>query len=229
MAVFAYIATFFTFAALALEVFTLLGNTYNVVLLRDLYFARLTLSDRFIQFGLWNYCIGKDGAVTHCSTPKPAFVWTEAEGLDRLIQGLEGMDKVFLTNFILYWVVFGLTLLALAITITTHFRRTSDLLASFAMFIAFLVMLVVLIIVLVISIRGINSAKGSDRSASGFPGPAMWMTVGAMGGLLISSFWYCVTCCFGPRRKVADGDEKPSPARGCLPLLLPFLLWRGTR
>ena len=49
----AFLATFFDFAALVLQVFTLLGSTYNRAFLRDLYFARLETGSDFIDFGLW--------------------------------------------------------------------------------------------------------------------------------------------------------------------------------
>jgi hypothetical protein len=44
----------FAFAALILEIFTLIANTYNVRFLRDMYFARLTQNnEQFMDFGLW--------------------------------------------------------------------------------------------------------------------------------------------------------------------------------
>lgn len=53
MAIAAYFATFFTFSALVLEVFTLLASTYNQPFLKDLNFVKFTLKDKFIAFGLW--------------------------------------------------------------------------------------------------------------------------------------------------------------------------------
>ncbi|KAI8374203.1 actin cortical patch SUR7/pH-response regulator pali [Radiomyces spectabilis] len=207
MAILAFCASFFTFASLVLEIFTLIGNTYNRPFLRNLYFAKLFQNNRSVQFGLWNSCSGQGGYVTECTHPQPAYVWSNAEGLSGLVDGLNGHDKLFLANFILYWIAFGLTLFALVITLLSNFRRSSDLLASFACFIAFVVMLVVFIIVLVISLRGINAAKGVDSSISGFLGPSTWMTLGAMVGLLLASLWYCFACCCGSGRRVRDADK----------------------
>lgn len=123
------------------------------------------------------------------------------------ISGLDGLQKVFLANFILYWIGFGLTLFALLSTMMTHFNRGTDLCASFVTFIAALVMIVVFVILLVISLRGVNAARDSGADASGHLGPSMWMTLGAMVALLISSFWYCLTCCFGPGRRVRNEDK----------------------
>lgn len=53
MAFFGHLASFFTFAALVLQVFSLIGNTYNRAFLRSLYFVKLNLSNQFITFGLW--------------------------------------------------------------------------------------------------------------------------------------------------------------------------------
>jgi hypothetical protein len=50
---FAYLATFFTFGALVLEVFNLLASTYNQPFLKDLYFVQYTAGDAFVRLGLW--------------------------------------------------------------------------------------------------------------------------------------------------------------------------------
>ncbi|KAI8338440.1 actin cortical patch SUR7/pH-response regulator pali [Chlamydoabsidia padenii] len=207
MALFAFVATFTTFAALVLEIFTMIGNTYNKPFLRDLYFARLTTQGgAFIDFGLWNYCTGNNGMVDMCSQPKAAFVWTDVPQLSTLIQGFDGQDKVFLANFVLYWIAIGLTLFALVVTLLSHFRRSSDLFASLACFFSFVVMLVVFVILLVASLRGVNAAKSSSDTITGNLGPSMWMTLGAMCGLFLASIWYCISCCFGSGR-VRDMDK----------------------
>ncbi|CAO3581731.1 unnamed protein product [Absidia cylindrospora] len=207
MAFFAFLATFTTFAALILEVFTMIGNTYNKPFLRDLYFARLSIQNgSFIDFGLWNYCTGSNGVVDMCSQPKAAFAWTDVPQLANLIHGFDGQEKIFLANFILYWIAIGLTLFALTITILSHWRRSSDVFASLACFISFVVMLVVFVIVLVASLRGINAAKSASDNISGNLGPSMWMTLGAMCGLFLSSMTYCISCCFGSGR-VRDVDK----------------------
>ncbi|KAG2221036.1 hypothetical protein INT45_009285 [Circinella minor] len=204
----AFLATFFDFAALVLQVFTLLGSTYNRPFLRDLYFARLETGSDFINFGLWSSCSGRDGIVESCSSPHPAFDWTTAGGSDyasiREVAGLDGLSKVFLANFILYWIALGLTLFAMLVTFMAGFRRGSDFLASFLTFISAIVMIVVFIILMVVSMRGINNVKGAGVDVSGHLGPSMWMTLGAMVALLLSSFWYCLTCCFGAGRRVHE-------------------------
>ncbi|ORZ24620.1 hypothetical protein BCR42DRAFT_403309 [Absidia repens] len=185
----------------------MIGNTYNKPFLRDLYFARLSVQNgSFIDFGLWNYCTGSNGVVDMCSQPKAAFAWTDVPQLANLIQGFDGQEKVFLANFILYWIAIGLTLFALTVTILSHWRRSSDVFASLACFISFVVMLVVFVIVLVASLRGINAAKSASDNISGNLGPSMWMTLGAMVGLFLSSMTYCISCCLGSGR-VRDADK----------------------
>jgi formate-dependent nitrite reductase membrane component NrfD len=46
-------ASLFAFGALILQLFILLANIYNVPFLKDMYFARLTKNETFIDFGLW--------------------------------------------------------------------------------------------------------------------------------------------------------------------------------
>ncbi|KAI9010431.1 actin cortical patch SUR7/pH-response regulator pali [Phycomyces nitens] len=207
MSVFAYIATFFTFCALLLQVFTLLGNTYDQPFLKSLYFARFTLPDQFIQFGLWNYCVGSANEVTHCSSPVPAFDWTKADELSNITGALHISSNLFLVIFILYWIAFGLTLFAITITILSHFRRGPDFLASFSTFLSFLLMLVIFIMTLVVSLRSINEVKGMDKNGSGNLGPSAWMTLGAFAGLMLASLMYCVTCIFGPGKHVREVEE----------------------
>lgn len=121
------------------------------------------------------------------------------------VEGLQGLDRVLLANFILYWIGLGLTFFAMIITLMSGFRRGSDLLASFVTFVSALVMIVVFVILLVISRKGVNSVRDAGVSeATGHLGPSMWMTLGAMVALLISSFWYCITCCFPGRRVRAE-------------------------
>ncbi|KAI9269329.1 actin cortical patch SUR7/pH-response regulator pali [Phascolomyces articulosus] len=207
MSMLPFLATFFDFAALVLQIFTLLGSTYDRPFLRDLFFAKLELDGRtFFNFGLWSYCTGSNDEVTMCSKPEPAFDWTTVPGaeFDTIAESFDGLQKVFLANFILYWIGFGLTLFAMIITFLTGFRRGSDFLASFLTFIAAIVMIVVFIILMVVSMRGVNHLNDAGSSATGHLGPSMWMTLGAMVALLLSSFWYCLTCCFGAGRKVHE-------------------------
>ncbi|CEJ03413.1 hypothetical protein CU097_014863 [Rhizopus azygosporus] len=200
MAFFGHLATFFTFAALVLEVFTMIGNTYNRAFLHSLYFATLNIKDQFVTFGLWSYCSGTGSNVNFCSHPVPAFDWSQANGIQDVIGDMHNMDRVFLANFILYWIALGLTLIALIITVLSSFRRGPDFCAAIATFFAFVVMLAVFVIVLVISIRGINIAKGTNSDIQGSLGPATWMTLGAFVALLFSSISYCFACIFGPGR-----------------------------
>ncbi|KAI9483287.1 MAG: actin cortical patch SUR7/pH-response regulator pali [Benjaminiella poitrasii] len=207
MAFFGYLASFFTFAALVLQVFTMIGTTYNRPFLRDLYFAKVSIGSDFYIFGLWSYCTGSNSGSTSsfvvdtCSKPVAAFDWTDVEGISQYLSGIGNLDKVFLANFILYWIALGFTFLALIITIVSHFRRGPDLLASLMTFIAFVIQMVVFIIVLVIGIRGINAAKGyGSDNVNGQLGPSMWMTLGAFVALLLTSIFYCFACICGPGR-----------------------------
>jgi hypothetical protein len=59
MAFFGHLATFFTSAALILQIFTMIGNTYNRAFLHSLYFAKLNLGNQFATFGLWYEIIQK--------------------------------------------------------------------------------------------------------------------------------------------------------------------------
>jgi hypothetical protein len=200
MALFGHLATFFTFAALVLQLFSMIGTTYNQPFLRDLYFAKIQMSSDFIIFGLWSYCTGTGSTVQMCSKPVAAFDWSRAADLSNLFTGLQSLDKLFLANFILYWIALGFTFIALVSTIMSHFRRGPDLCASLMTFVAFIVMLVVFVIVLVVSIRGINIAKGADSSVQGYLGPSTWMTLGAFIALLLASIGYCFACICGPGR-----------------------------
>ncbi|KAI7907969.1 actin cortical patch SUR7/pH-response regulator pali [Cokeromyces recurvatus] len=214
MALFGYLATFFTFAALVLQVFSMIGTTYNRPFLRDLYFAKVTIRNDFYIFGLWSYCTGdirsRDSSsfvVESCSKPVPAFDWTNTEGINRYFRDIGDLHKLFLADFILYWIALGFTLLALIITIMSHFRRGPDLLASLMTFIAFIIQMVVFIIMLVVGIRGVNAVKSYDPDiANGQLGPSMWMTLGAFVALLISSIAYCFACIFG-RGRTHSGEK----------------------
>ncbi|CAO3696322.1 unnamed protein product [Rhizopus stolonifer] len=200
MAFFGYLASFFTFAALVLQVFTLIGNTYNRAFLRSLYFVKLNLSNQFITFGLWSYCTGSGSTVNTCSETVSAFDWSQAEPIKSVFGDMQSLHRVFLANFILYWIALGLTLFAFVTTVMSHFRRGPDLCASIATFIAFVVMLTVFVIVLVISIKGVNIAEGADSEISGNVGPSTYMTLGAFVALLLSSISYCFACICGPGR-----------------------------
>jgi hypothetical protein len=200
MAFFGHLASFFTFAALVLQVFSMIGTTYNKPFLKDLYFAKLTLGSDFYIAGLWSYCTGTSSGVQSCSAPVAAFDWTNAGGAGQYLDGLNGLDRVFLANFILYWIAIGFTFLALLITCWSNYRRGPDLCASFMTFAAFVVQMVVFIILLVVSIKGINTAKGSSSQVDGHLGPSMWMTLGAFVALLFSSIGYCFACICGPGR-----------------------------
>lgn len=210
MAFFGHIANFLTFAALVLQIFSMIGTTYDKPFLRDLYFAKVEVSSLVYIVGLWGYCQGTvSGGIQMCSVPKAAFSWTDAleagassvSGLGGLdLSSLDGLDRLFLASFILYWIAIGLTFLALLITSWSNFSRGPDFCASLMTFVAFAVQMVVFIILLVISIRIINTVKGLDAAASGILGPSMWMTLGAFAALLLSSLAYCCQCICGPDR-----------------------------
>jgi hypothetical protein len=201
MSTFGSLATFFTFAALVLQVFSMIGTTFNQPFLKSLYFTKTETGADFVIFGLWSYCTGSiSGGISMCSKPIPAFDWSNAAGVGHYLTDLKYLDRVFLANFILYWIALGFTLIALVITVMSHFRRGPDFLASMMTFIAFVVQMVVFIILLVISIRGVNTAKSAGASVTGSLGPSMWMTLGAFVGLLFSSIGYCFACICGPGR-----------------------------
>lgn len=175
------------------------------------------------------YCEGIKDQVTSCSTPSPGYIWCKyiiiysnsffslsisnnnnnntnllikatAPNIQHFTTGLSGMDKVYFTNYILYWIAFGITLGALATTILGHFGRGIDLIASLATFLCTLLMLVIFIIFLVISLKGVNSARNADPTAYGQLGHCIWMNLGAMVALLLGSLWYCFTCIFPPKK-----------------------------
>ncbi|CAO3694329.1 unnamed protein product [Rhizopus stolonifer] len=198
MGFFAHIATFFTFSALVLQVFTLIGNTYNKPFLNSLYFTRINLDTGFDTFGLWSYCNGTENVVHNCSQPVPAFDWSQADDVKYIIGDMHSIDKLFLANFILYWIALGLTLVALVSTSLSHFRRGPNFCAALSTFLSFFIMLIVFVFVLVLSVRGINTAKGTNPDLTGNLGPAAWMTVGAFAALLLSSICYCFVCVLGP-------------------------------
>lgn len=208
MAFFGHLATFFTFSALVLQVFTMIGLTYNKPFLRDLYFAKMETGANYILFGLWSYCTGTtSGGVQTCSKPVPGFDWSQASGVADFAGDMENMNKLFLANFILYWIALGFTFVALVVTVMSHYRRGPDFCASIITMIAFVVMLVVFVFVLVVSIRGINLAKNASSSVSGTLGPSTWMTLGAFAALLFASVGYCFACICGPGRRVRNQEK----------------------
>ncbi|KAI8328106.1 actin cortical patch SUR7/pH-response regulator pali [Chlamydoabsidia padenii] len=194
---FAYLATFFTFGALVLEVFNLLGSTFNQPFLKSLYFVQYSLNDNFINIGLWGYCEGttKSG-ITYCSPTTSAFIWSNVPGIETYTAGLSGMDKVYLANYILILIALAITASALAITLLDHFGRPADFYASIATFLGFLVMLATFVILLVVCIRSVNAAKESGKV-----GDCVYMHLAAMVALLLGSLWYCFTCVCGRPRK----------------------------
>ncbi|GAB5587899.1 hypothetical protein Unana1_02799 [Umbelopsis nana] len=203
----AFPAIFLTFAALVLEIFSIIGNTYDKPFLRDLYFARISSPSQTLDFGLWNYCVGDgSGTISYCSKPVAAFPWSQAPGLSN-VSGLAGHDQLFLAVFVMYFIATGLTFVALAITFLNGYSRGSDLCASFATFIAFIVMLVTLIIGLVIDLQGIHEVSSATSNVSGHLGPATWMTVGATASLLFASVWWLFACCCGSGRVNAYDKE----------------------
>ncbi|KAJ2957478.1 hypothetical protein NQZ79_g6804 [Umbelopsis isabellina] len=209
----AFPAIFLTFAALVLEIFSLIGNTYNQPFLRSLYFARISTSSETLDFGLWNYCSGDgSGNIQTCSKPVAAFPWNQAPGLTN-IDGLQGHERLFLAVFVMYFIATALTFIALAITSLNHFSRGSDLCASFSTFIAFVVMLVTFIMGLVIDLQGIHEVSSAMSGASGHLGPATWMTLGATIALLFASGWWLLACCCGGGRRVNAYDKEAAGYR----------------
>ncbi|CAO3650828.1 unnamed protein product [Mucor hiemalis] len=207
MAFFGHLATFFTFAALVLQVFTMIGLTYDKPFLRDLYFAKLQTGSSFVVFGLWSYCTGSGSTVSMCSKPVAGFDWSQAAEVSKFVGDMHSMNKLFLANFILYWIALGFTFVALVVTVVSHYRRGPDFCASIITMISFVVMLVVFVFVLVVSIRGINLAKNVSSDVHGTLGPSTWMTLGAFAALLFASVGYCFACICGPGRRVRNQEK----------------------
>ncbi|KAI8353207.1 hypothetical protein BD560DRAFT_336816 [Blakeslea trispora] len=194
-------ASLFIFAAIVLELFTLLGNTYNKPFLNDLYVIRLTQNSTtdFIDLGLWNSCNGTDGQVLSCDMPKGAFIWTNATGLDRFTSdAFESYPPVFIANFVIYWIGLGLTLLAFVFSIMTlgSNRRFNYTNTAIITFFGFLMMLVVFCIMIVMGARIANTAFSYNTANTSHIGPATWTTLGAMAGLLYATVFYCISCSF---------------------------------
>lgn len=130
---------------------------------------------------------------------QPPTLWiASVPGIKSYTSSLSGLDSVYLANYVLYWIAFGITVGALVVTMLAHFGRPADFLASIATFFGFLVMLVTFIILLVLCLRGINTPA---EGAYGRLGDCIWMHLGAMIALLFGSLWYCFTCIFGGPRK----------------------------
>ncbi|OBZ84844.1 hypothetical protein A0J61_07110 [Choanephora cucurbitarum] len=197
-------ASLFIFAAIVLELFTLLGNTYDKPFLRDLYVIRLTQNSTtdFIDLGLWNSCNGTDGQVLYCDIPQPAFIWTNATGIDKFTSdAFDGYSPVFQANFILYWIGVGFTLLAFVFSVMTwsNNRRFDYTKTAIVTFFGFLIMLAVFCITIVMGARIANTAFLSDTTNASHIGPATWTTLGAMVGLLYATAFYCLSCSFRHR------------------------------
>ncbi|KAI9018774.1 actin cortical patch SUR7/pH-response regulator pali [Phycomyces nitens] len=206
MAIFAYLATFLTFAALVLQIFTLIGNTSNRSFLTDLYYARIGYGNTFYTLGLWSYCTGTD-TVLECTDPAASYKISEIKDLGSLLDGT--YDQLIKANFILYWIGFGLTFFALVITLCSHFRRFPDILASICTFLACVVMLASFAIMLVpvIAVKRLESSQEGTVTLDEHFGPTTWMTLGAAVALLLSSLWYLISCCTGSGRRVHDTEK----------------------
>ncbi|KAL0091368.1 actin cortical patch SUR7/pH-response regulator pali [Phycomyces blakesleeanus] len=207
MAIFAYLATFLTFAALVLQIFTLIGNTSNRSFLTDLYYARIDYGTAFYTFGLWSYCTGSGDTVSECSDPAAGYKITEIKEIGSLLNNT--YDQLVFADFILYWIGFGLTFFALVITLCSHFRRFPDIVASICSFLAFVVMLASFAIMLVpvVALKRMDSVKESSVTIDEHFGPTVWMTLGAAVALLLSSLWYLISCCTGSGRRVHDTEK----------------------
>lgn len=99
---------------------------------------------------------------------------------------------------------------ALSIIVITKERQHGDTsrrvtsVAAITSFVAFAVLLVVFCLMIVLSIRVINTAIQGNAMVYGSFGPATWMTLGAMIGMLFGTIYYCCGCFFYFRPKTYD-------------------------
>ncbi|KAI9250890.1 actin cortical patch SUR7/pH-response regulator pali [Phascolomyces articulosus] len=199
-------ATFFTFIALLLEIFVLVSGSGNAPVLRDVFFAKVEWHGKFTRMGLWGSCYGDVGqSVNECSVPTVPFKWPEAEGLGIRLS-IDLPDSIYLALFILYWIAFLATALAMQATLFTFFRRLPEFILMLVSLMATGALFIVFIIIVVSSAKFKNGATGED--ISGAIGNGTWLVLGAMIASAISTMWYTFNCLCRRNRTTAFDDLK---------------------
>ncbi|KAI7885759.1 hypothetical protein K492DRAFT_233917 [Lichtheimia hyalospora FSU 10163] len=189
-----YAATFLTFIALLLEIFVLVSGSGDLPVLRDLFFAQVNLNGKFTRLGLWGSCYGSNGVVEECSTPSVPFNWYEAEGLGVTLE-VDLPKSIYLAIFILYWIAFLATALAMQATVFTFFKRLPGFLLAIISLMATGALFIIFVIVVV--------AASKFKNLSGDIGPSTWMVLGAMIANALATGYYIFSCICGPRNKSA--------------------------
>ncbi|KAI9489262.1 actin cortical patch SUR7/pH-response regulator pali [Zychaea mexicana] len=201
-----YGATFLTFVALLLEVFVLISGSGNAPVLRDLFFAKVEWNGRFTRMGLWGSCYGEIGSgVDECSVPSVPFKWTEAEGLGIQLS-VDLPDTMYLALFILYWIAFLATALAMQATLFTFFKRLPEFILMIVSLMATGALFIIFIIIVVAAAKLQNAATGEE--ISGQIGNATWLVLGAMIASALATMWYTFNCLCRRRRTTAFDNLK---------------------
>ncbi|KAI8141081.1 actin cortical patch SUR7/pH-response regulator pali [Fennellomyces sp. T-0311] len=201
-----YGATFLTFIALLLEIFVLVSGSGNLPVLRDLFFAQVEWHGKFTRMGLWGSCYGDVGkGVSECSVPTVPFKWPEAEGLGIQLS-VDLPNSIYLALFILYWIAFLATALAMQATLFTFFKKLPEFILMLVSLMATGALFIIFIIIVVSASKFKNASSGDE--VSGQIGNATWMVLGAMIASGLATVWYTFNCLCGRKRTTAFDDLK---------------------
>ncbi|KAG1352725.1 hypothetical protein G6F62_002604 [Rhizopus arrhizus] len=213
---FTTLGSLFLLFGFILELFILIGQLSNRVFLTDLFFGSAwnTGQSTRYNFALWNYCSGDlSGNINSCAHPTPAFNWATTPDLSNLLQAQasSGMvNNLFMAMFVLFFIAccWSFLIWLASIPICCFKRRVFGLSMAILVLINFFVLLVALILALVLVLSGVKLVV-ANAGWSAHAGNLLWITIGAVISLLLSSIFY--SCALagdrGKRRRVNPDNE----------------------
>ncbi|KAG0749897.1 hypothetical protein G6F57_005847 [Rhizopus arrhizus] len=166
---------------------------------------------------LWNYCSGDlSGNMNSCAHPTAAFNWANTPDISNMLQSQANsrlVSGLFLAMFILFFIACGWSFLLwlMSIPICCFRRRLFGYSMSILVLINFFIMLAALILALVLIISGVKLVT-ANQGWSAYAGNSLWITIGAVISLLLSTMFYCCGSAGGGggrnRRRVKHDDKE---------------------
>ncbi|CAO3608824.1 unnamed protein product [Cunninghamella echinulata] len=217
---FSVFASLFLFFAFIINLFILIGQLSNKVVLNSLYFAQVSdgTSNSYYNLGLWNYCTATGATVESCQHPTPAYNWASTPGINQVLPNQANslfIKGLFLANFILFFIGLGLSFILWILSMPLCCTKRRGIVGSLTtlIFINFLVMLAALIFSLVFILRGLHILHNQNSNFNGHAGNSLWLTIGsvvALGIAFILSTGAC--CCIGvsAARKTRRNKVEPN-------------------
>ncbi|KAI9027168.1 hypothetical protein CLU79DRAFT_833099 [Phycomyces nitens] len=161
-----------------LQCIVIFGTFNDKNLVESVYVKRYSNDENFVQFGLWQYCIGTKSRVTQCSS-----------SLDTLLEHdmIIGIMPTFLTSdptlgtsaLCLYFIGFALSIISVFNTLLFDYYRRTFLAPLFSLS-AFNISLSGLICGLVFAVRIEARARLQNINIHGSYGPTIWITVASV-------------------------------------------------